>query len=1362
MCSLQESHNVLTICFVNMWENFQPDYNFFTLLLNTALSYRSKPITVRGIGYPTKEKPDLVIIGPYANQTKDIPFPGVPTVFHTAEQVPIPIEHPDIFLNLGFTHPEPAHGGRVIRLPLWMMSIDWFGADNDRLVNPKLMPINSCCSVEKNGERNKFCAFIVSNPMNQIRNNAFHTINAYKPVDSAGRLYNNVGPELFAGAGGGGGERRKLEFLKDYQYVITYENQRAPGYITEKILHAKAAGAVPIYWGAEDIAGDFDERGFINANRLEGDELIQAIKDADWKSMAAVPALSIEKRDQVRRTLSEVASKILGHVLKESTSYIPSMLGQTEDFDLDNIVFATYFSAAFIDSAGLWLDAINNFRQVNSKAQVYMFVAADVSDRFIEKFKKQNVIVLRVPKETPADFPDMWAEEHYVGKIYVNKFLTSMPELEGKIVCLSDAGSIMIRLPTEAIEVAKTKDICLYEDFSQLNKFWCKDSFNKILKTTVEELELPQTLSGLITLKVGPVIRRFYNEAWNLAQQRDVIAGPKWEGMLPNGQPFGHRHDQSIISILGRRYHIGWINYKLGYNHDSAREAHLQGAAYYVHRRRPIENRNFMDIFTDSYVINMERRKDRLTRFRDQSQLMNTVKVWKGIDGRALKLSPAIARLFRPNTFNWKKGVMGCSLSHLGLWNQLLKERNPDAKYLIFEDDARISSDFETQVKAAMQKAPADFDVLYFGGCLPPNKAALQQLKEYVDHGNPWCRVALNKIFGQQQLTRYFHFCAYGYVLSKRGAEKMMKIIAAKDGYYAVSDHMMCNHADIFNIYWLESQPVSCYQEDDPAYMNSQFNNYGRSDSFDSDLWNNNDRFTESECMTALIGNPELNIDAALKDANDPIYRISTIITQDKMSFTGLNHLQNLIDGLLEEGTVSASAPAPVPAPAPVSAATTNLEKLLMTSVTGQVQSELTIPKPAAKQIKLMLVSTHCNQVTGYSKVSYNLINQLSQIPWLKVIHYGFQRLISADSIDGRIYPSNIDVIDAAALEKPIKQGFGYDQLPNEIARVKPDILMIYNDMVVITQFMEAIKRSGIERNFQTWFYVDQVYDCQLNMFIEVINREADRVFAFTQSWKDCLKEQGVHRPIDVMAHGFDSKMFYNIPKTLARKRLNLPDDLFLFVSVNRNQPRKRYDLLIMAFTELIVKYPNKPIALLCVCDKGEKGGWWLFELFARELKLRKVPIERFGNRLMITNRDMSFKDDEINAFYNAADCCVSTADGEGFGLCTFEAMGVGCPQVVPDIGGYREFCNKDNSIIVKPTSRYYLPSLFCPVGGEAHACDPHDICLGMEQYLNDSDLRTRHGSSAAETVKKYTWDAVTKIFVRRLKQQYDDLIDNC
>jgi glycosyltransferase involved in cell wall biosynthesis len=195
-----------------------------------------------------------------------------------------------------------------------------------------------------------------------------------------------------------------------------------------------------------------------------------------------------------------------------------------------------------------------------------------------------------------------------------------------------------------------------------------------------------------------------------------------------------------------------------------------------------------------------------------------------------------------------------------------------------------------------------------------------------------------------------------------------------------------------------------------------------------------------------------------------------------------------------------------------------------------------------------------------------------------------------------------------------------------------------------------------------------------------------------------------------------------------------------------------------MAFVELIAKYPNKPIALLCVCDKGEKGGWWLFEVFTRELKLRGLPIEQYQNRLMLTNTDMNFRDEDINMFYNLADIGISTADGEGWGLCNFEQMGVGVPQVVPDVGGFKEFCTRENSVIVKPKYRFYQPTAHSPVGGESEACDPHDICLGIEEYLLDTEKRMRHGEAAKKTIATFTWEKATEALVERLMQEHAEL----
>lgn len=411
------------------------------------------------------------------------------------------------------------------------------------------------------------------------------------------------------------------------------------------------------------------------------------------------------------------------------------------------------------------------------------------------------------------------------------------------------------------------------------------------------------------------------------------------------------------------------------------------------------------------------------------------------------------------------------------------------------------------------------------------------------------------------------------------------------------------------------------------------------------------------------------------------------------------------------------------------------------------------------KKLKFMLVSTHCHQFTGYSKVSYGILRELAKVPWLSVIHYGFQKFPNQQFPPNyRPYPAGVELIDAAAGEKPFEQGFGFKQLPDAIRKHAPDVVMIFNDMSVVGKFITEIERSGIPRTFKTWLYCDQVYTTQLQGYLDLINMKTERVFTFTPYWKKVLKDQGINRPLDVILHGFDAETFKPMPRDVIRQQLKIPQDAFVYLNVNRNQPRKRYDILIMAFVELIVKYPTKPAVLMCICDKGEKGGWWLFEIFHRELRLRGVPIEQFANRLMISSQDMTFRDEDINAFYNLADAGVNSADGEGWGLCNFEQMGVGVPQVVPNIGGFKEFCRADNSVLVDAKVRYYLPSVYSPVGGECAAMDPHDLCLGMEEYLLDSEKRRKHGEEARKTVATYTWERGVEPLIRRLRQEKEDM----
>jgi hypothetical protein len=62
----------------------------------------------------------------------------------------------------------------------------------------------------------------------------------------------------------GGRVKDKLSFIQQYKFNIAFENASYPGYITEKLIEAKQAGTVPVYWGNPRIAEELNPKSFIN------------------------------------------------------------------------------------------------------------------------------------------------------------------------------------------------------------------------------------------------------------------------------------------------------------------------------------------------------------------------------------------------------------------------------------------------------------------------------------------------------------------------------------------------------------------------------------------------------------------------------------------------------------------------------------------------------------------------------------------------------------------------------------------------------------------------------------------------------------------------------------------------------------------------------------------------------------------------------------------------------------------------------------------------------------------------------------------------------------------------------------------
>ena len=862
------------ILFTDMWDDFNPHYNFFLLLLKAASGHRHN-IVSESLETLGSVPPDLIIYGPFGDS--HLLFPDIPKVHFTGENT-LPKWDNNTKLNLGYSLLE-REDNSYMRIPLWLLEIDWFNADLEKIVNPKPLPVECVKRAnvhEMARHQKRFCAFVVSNPTNPIRNEAYLWLNSYKQVDSAGRLFNNIGDEIFAGRGGGGGELKKHEFLKNYKFSLCFENSYAEGYTTEKLLHAKAAGTIPIYWGDPKVSRDFNEKSFINAQNIRNaDDLISLIKDVDqnqakYEAMYNEPLLDEYRFSLAQRRLAELGQR-LWKILDPSV-VVPAVLelpspqvsqGPQVPFNTDaliqNTVFITFATHKFLPSLQIWLQIFNQYKTSMPSLTAHVYLGEDIDDALQTTIATANPAVLfrRLPTFTVPNFDDFWSPEHFAWKLWLLNDANTT--LIGKLVIYMDCGVALIRIPIDYIHnVIEHNGLLFLEDPRQKNGQWCSPAFCNAMAVTDEEKERQQIWAGgMVFLAGSTVATRIFSEAFKWAKRRDVITGPKWT------DTGGHRHDQSILSILAARDPLcGFYPLDKVHNHHSLRRTFRSGSAMYCHRGNFSQHKDFLPRISEAHVINLKRRSDRLERFYKNHPLFieDRIIVDEACDGSKLSLTPSLRRLFANNDFKWKKGIVGCAVSHLRLWEALAKEGDDIENYLIMEDDVKFVNGWEVAWAQAVSSIPEDYDVLYLGGILPPNRAGFCSVTERVNKS--WGRIAPNRVFGQQEPNRYFHFCNYAYILTKRGAQKILENIRNNNGFYTSADHMICNQIHFLNHYFILPLVAGSYQDDDPKYATADFNNFDRIDGFDSDLWTNKDQFADNG-----ITDNDLSIEKALHDA---------------------------------------------------------------------------------------------------------------------------------------------------------------------------------------------------------------------------------------------------------------------------------------------------------------------------------------------------------------------------------------------------------------------------------------------------------------------------------------------------------------
>jgi hypothetical protein len=122
-----------------------------------------------------------------------------------------------------------------------------------------------------NGDRKYLLAYCSSNPviLREILFNKFVEKAGKDQCHALGKCFGGMYPETHRKLEGTWESEQLIDEYKKYKFVFAIENKKVPGYVTEKIMNAFHAGAIPIYWGSDNIGELFNSDAFINVSDFD-------------------------------------------------------------------------------------------------------------------------------------------------------------------------------------------------------------------------------------------------------------------------------------------------------------------------------------------------------------------------------------------------------------------------------------------------------------------------------------------------------------------------------------------------------------------------------------------------------------------------------------------------------------------------------------------------------------------------------------------------------------------------------------------------------------------------------------------------------------------------------------------------------------------------------------------------------------------------------------------------------------------------------------------------------------------------------------------------------------------------------------
>lgn len=182
--------------------------------------------------------------------------------------------------------------GRNAYLPLWVLDLADFNAAGDLTVSS--LTQSRPCDID----RSRFVCAFIGNP-DSMRFHAITALSELGPVDVYG---GSVGRHV----------ADKWRVARQYRYILCFENDLYPGYITEKALDGARSSCVPLYRGL-DPSGSLNPDGMLTWNPPSSlEDLVNSVADLESNAerratmLEAPVLLSPPKLDSVVELIQRV------------------------------------------------------------------------------------------------------------------------------------------------------------------------------------------------------------------------------------------------------------------------------------------------------------------------------------------------------------------------------------------------------------------------------------------------------------------------------------------------------------------------------------------------------------------------------------------------------------------------------------------------------------------------------------------------------------------------------------------------------------------------------------------------------------------------------------------------------------------------------------------------------------------------------------------------------------------------------------------------------------------------------------------------------------------------------------------------